>query len=166
MSVLRSLNRLLVRAESALLVLFLGVMVLVAFAQVVLRNAFGIGFLWGDPLARQMVLWAGFMGAAIAANDDRHISIDAVSKFLPERARHGVRILTHLFAAAVCAALASAAWTFLRDEQASGSEIFLSVPTWVGLLIVPAGYLLMALHFAVNALESGVRFARRADREA
>ncbi|MCK5573045.1 MAG: TRAP transporter small permease subunit, partial [Bacteroidetes bacterium] len=85
MKFFRGLSRALVRVETVLLVLFLGVMVVLAFAQVVMRNIFQTGFLWGDPLVRHLVLWVGFMGAAIAASDERHISIDAINKFLPIR---------------------------------------------------------------------------------
>ena len=59
MRILHGIDRLLIRLETVLLVAFLGTMIVLAFAQVVMRNLFGAGFLWGDPLVRQMVLWAG-----------------------------------------------------------------------------------------------------------
>jgi TRAP-type C4-dicarboxylate transport system permease small subunit len=150
MRILRSIDSVLVRVETVLLVAFLGVMVLLSFSQVVLRNVFGTGLLWADPLVRHLVLWAGFMGAAMATSTDRHISIEAFNKFLPERARHVVRVVTCLFAAAACWFLADAAWTFVLDERASGGEIALSIPSWVALLILPAGYFLIMIHFLLR----------------
>jgi TRAP-type C4-dicarboxylate transport system permease small subunit len=157
MTILRSLGRTLARVEGWFLVLFLGVMVVLAFTQVVLRNVFGSGLLWGDTLVRQMVMWAGFTGAAIAASQDRHISIDAITKFISERTRQATRTLTNLFAAVVCSFLARAAWTLLLSEQEHGGEIFLRIPQWVGLLIIPAGYCLLTIHFFLNSLESGLK---------
>ena len=153
MKLLRLLNRTLVRVETILLVVFLGVMVVLAFAQVVMRNVFGTGFLWADPLVRHLVLWAGFMGAALATSAERHIGIDAINKFLPERIRHIVKIFTGLFAAATCYFLASAAWVFIQDERAAGGELVLSIPSWIGLSVLPAGYFLIMIHFVLNSAE-------------
>ena len=129
MKLLRAIDAALVRVETVLLVVFLGVMVVLSFAQVVLRNVFDTGLLWVDPLVRHLVLWAGFMGAAMATSTDRHISIEAFNKFLPERWRHFVHVLTSLFA---------------------GGEIALGIPSWIALLILPAGYLLIMAHFLLR----------------
>ncbi|MCK5573587.1 MAG: hypothetical protein KAJ12_12540, partial [Bacteroidetes bacterium] len=60
---------------------------------------------------------------------------------------------TNLFAAVICYFLASAAWVFIQYERAAGGELVLSIPTWIGLSILPAGYLLLLIHFIVNAAE-------------
>jgi TRAP-type C4-dicarboxylate transport system permease small subunit len=164
MKFLHLLNRSLVRIETALLVLSLSVMMLLAFAQVVLRNVFGTGLLWGDPLVRQMVLWTGFLGAALATNEDRHISIDALTKFLSPRQKQTVKILTAVAAGMVCLFLVGAAWDFLVAEKASGGEIFLGIPSWIGLAIIPAGYSLITIHFFVQAADNAVkRFSKEPD---
>ena len=153
MTFLRALERLLVRVETVLLVVFLGAMVLLAFAQVVMRNVFDAGFLWGDPIVRQMVMWSGFMGAAIAASQDRHISIDALTKFLKGRVKDIVHVITSLFASAVCFYLAQAAWVFMQDERHSGGELISGIPSWIGLSIIPFGFGLLTIHFALSAIE-------------
>jgi C4-dicarboxylate transporter, DctQ subunit len=153
MKILRALDRLLVRLETVLLVIFLSLMVMLAFAQVVLRNVFGGGFLWGDPIVRQMVMWSGFMGAAIAASQDRHISIDALTKFLKGRVKDIVHVVTSLFASVVCYYLARAAWVFMQDERQSGGELISGIPSWIGLVIIPIGFALLTIHFALVAIE-------------
>lgn len=160
MTILRRSLAILTGIETALLVLSLSAMVLLSFGQVILRNIFGTSFLWGDPLARQMVLWSGFLGAALATQDDRHINIDAFTKFVPARPRAIIKIITWIAAAVITWFLADAAWTFLVDEKEAGGELFLGIPSWVGLLIIPVGYWLIALHFAVNAVDGSVRFLR------
>jgi TRAP-type C4-dicarboxylate transport system permease small subunit len=162
-TLLRGIDRLLVRVETVLLVLFLGTMTLLAFAQVVMRNFFGVGFLWGDPLIRQMVLWAGFIGAAVAASEDRHISIDALTKFFSPRLKSLVKVLTSLAAAVITWYLASAALTFLADERGTSSTIIEGLPSWIGLLIIPAGYVLISVHFVIVALQNGVAVLRPGD---
>jgi TRAP-type C4-dicarboxylate transport system permease small subunit len=154
------------RVEGWLLVVFLSTMIVFAFLQVILRNFFGTSLTWGDILVRQMVMWAGFTGAAIATSSDRHISIDALTKFIPERPRHIIRVLTNLFAAVVCSYLMRAAWTLLESERENGGELFLAIPQWIGLVIIPVGYALLTLHFSLNVLESGLSAAGRSGEKA
>jgi TRAP-type C4-dicarboxylate transport system permease small subunit len=156
--------RILIWIETALLMLSLSIMMILAFAQVVLRNIFGTGFLWADPLVRQMVLWTGFLGATLATNDDRHISIDAFTKYFSVRTKRMFKIVTSAAAAVVTFFLLSAAWEFMVNEKEAGGEIFLGIPSWVGLAIIPLGYALITIHFAVNVIiNAKARFGRGAD---
>jgi TRAP-type C4-dicarboxylate transport system permease small subunit len=163
MKLLSRLEQLFVRIETTVLVLTLSVMVILAFTQVVLRNVFDTGLLWGDTIVRHLVLWVGFTGAALAACDDRHISIDALSRFLSERLRHSAKVLTSLFAVAVCLLLADASITLFKDEMEFGGELVLGLPSWVGVMILPPGYLFIAFHFLVRAVQNALLVAR-ADR--
>lgn len=159
MTFLRTLDRILVKAEVGLLVLFLAVMIVLSFSQVVLRNLFGTGILWADPLVRHLLIWAGFLGAAIATHEERNISIDALSKFFSPRWKAVSHIVTSLFAVIVCYYLAVAALTFLNDERASDSDFILGIKTWKAIVIIPAGYALMAFHFVVKIAENAMRLA-------
>ncbi len=152
MNLIVSIDRALAKVETVLLVVFLGTMVLFAFAQVVLRNVFGTGLIWGDTLVRHMVLWAGFVGGALAAFEGRHISIDALTKFFSARVKSLTGILTNLFAAVVCYYLTMASWTFLLNEMESGGEFILSLPGWVAVVIIPFGYALIMVHFGLRVI--------------
>lgn len=153
MTLLRTLDRGLVRLEGWLLVLFLGIMVLLSFAQVVLRNVFSTGFIWADPLVRHLVLWVGFLGAAIATHEERHISIDALTKFLSPRWKAAATVAGQAFLAVVCVMLVEASWEFLMEEREAGGELIAGVPIYLALMIIPAGYLLIAIHAVIRAAE-------------
>lgn len=153
MKLLRLLDRFFYRVEYGLLVAVLGSMVLLAFMQVVLRNFFGTGVVWADTVVRHLVLFCGFVGAALATREERHISIDALTRFLSARRRSIALIFTSTFAAIVCYYLATAAWSYVLEERNYGGELVLGIQTWVALLIIPAGYLLIAFHFIVKAVE-------------
>lgn len=163
MKTLTAIENRLVRVETFLLVLFLSVMILLAFAQVILRNVFGTGILWADTIVRHLVLWVGFAGASIAASSERHIAIDAITKFLPARAGYVARVLTNLFALFVCLLLADAAYTLLLDEVEYGGTMVLDIPSWVGVVILPPGYILMAFHFLVKFIQNILLAAGRAE---
>ena len=157
MKFLQLLDRFFYRIEYTLVVVFLGSMVLLAFTQVVLRNFFGTGIVWADTIVRHLVLWLGFVGAAIATSEERHISIDAFTKFFPPRAKYAIMILTSLFAVVVCYYLSEAAWAYVVEERTNGGDLVLSIPTWVALLIIPTGYLLLAFHFFVKVVQNSMR---------
>ncbi len=154
MKLLRTIDEMLNKLEGGLLILFLAVMVVLAFAQVVLRNAFSAGILWADILLRHLVLWTGFFGAALAASKNRHINIDVLTRFLPERVKSGINILTNLFAATICALLMQAAITFVRQEMADGNVVIEGIPSWYAELIIPVGFGLLVFHFLVRAVVS------------
>lgn len=152
MKALQLLDRLLYKVETVLLVSLLAAMVGLAFWQVILRNLFSSGIVWADTIVRHLVMWLGFVGGALATADERHINIDALTKLIPLRARHGVAVATNAFASTVCYFMASSAWTFLLDEKSAGGYIALGIPTWIVLIILPAGYGVIAFHFFVKMI--------------
>lgn len=162
MRLLRHLDEWIGRGEGLLLVFLLGVMVVLSFVQVILRNLFSESLLWGEILLRHLVLWIGFLGAARATGEGRHITIDAFTRFLSPRAKLAARILTNTFAVIVCSLLLNASLKFLTDEIESGSTLHGDVPSWYSQIIIPAGFGLIIIHFLVRivrgmyALRTGV----------
>lgn len=156
MKILNQINTGIEKLENVLLVFILSVMVLLAFLQVVLRNFFDQGILWGDILLRHLVLWVGFIGASLATREEKHINIDLFTRFLSEKGKHVSGIVTGLFAVFVCYVLADAGWTFVQDEMMAETTIFNEIPAWYFQLIIPFGFLLMAFRFLIIALEHAV----------
>lgn len=139
--------------EDALLVLLLGALITVAGAQIVLRNLFDSALLWADPLLRVAVLWVGMVGAMVATRGDRQITIDVVSRFLPDRGRAGIRVVTDVFTSVVAAAVA---WSSLRlvlgDREAGGLAIAF-VPVWVCEAVLPVAFAVISLRYLVYAFQ-------------
>ena len=71
-----TVSRWLERVENGLIAVLVLAMVLLAGAQILLRNLFGTGIEWADPLLRALVLWTAMLGALAAARDDKHIGLD------------------------------------------------------------------------------------------
>ena len=152
MKILQRVDALLNKLEGTLLVVFLAVMLVMAFLQVVLRNFFSFGFAWADILLRHLVLWVAFLGAALAASQERHISIDAFTRFLPGRIKYASRVITNLFAAVICYYLMTAGITFIQSEIEFSTILFNNVPAWYAQIIIPVGFGLLMFHFAVRVL--------------
>ena len=133
------------RIEDGVLALLLGAMILLAPAQIVLRNLADTSLPWGDPLLRVLVLWVGLLGALAASRSDRHIRMDVLSRVLPGRARVSARVATGLFTAAIAATVAWHGTVFVASELEFGSVAFGSVPVWMCQVVVPFSFAMIAL---------------------
>ncbi len=145
--------------EDSLLVFLLGSMVLLAGAQIVLRNLFDGAIIWADPLLRVAVLWVGMIGAMVATRNDRQISIDAVSQFLPDLWKARLRVVTDLFTAVVSAIVAWSAYRLMINDRAAGGFAIANVPVWVCESILPVAFAVIALRyllFAIKHLRAGI----------
>lgn len=138
------------RIEDGFLTLLTFSLVLLAVGEILLRNLFGVTLLWGDPAIRHLVLWAGFVGAAVAARDGRHLRIDAVLRALPPRLRGWVDGIGSLFSCGICFLLCHLAVRFVNDERTFGAAGDLVVATWVLQLIFPVTFAILAFRFGIQ----------------
>lgn len=139
--------------ETALLALTLGAMIVLAAVQIALRNFWGAGLAWADEALRILVLWVTMLGAVAASRDQRHVSIDALSRYLPGPIRGAAAILIHSFASAVCLVLAWNSWLFMADSRSADDRVLGGdLPAWMVQLILPAGFALIAYRYGVAAL--------------
>jgi TRAP-type C4-dicarboxylate transport system permease small subunit len=154
---LRRAERLLARGEGLALVALLAVMVTLAFAQVVLRH-FGAGLLWGETLLKQLVMWTGFLGAALAAESEKHFAWEAAHLGTPRSWKEPLRLLASLAAAAVCALLLQAAWSYAADDRATGAVLTnigsVSIPSWIAAAGIPGGFALLLIHLLFKAADA------------
>ncbi|MCL5021387.1 MAG: TRAP transporter small permease subunit [Bacteroidetes bacterium] len=161
MKIIRKIESVLGIAENALLVIFLTVTVVMAFLQVILREFWSTGILWADVFLRHLVLWIGFLGAALAAKESRHFSINIITKRLPPVLQRIVQAFLHVTSAVVCYFLYDAGMSFVRDEIRYDSEPLFtfmgkSVMPYYMEIIIPIGFGLIGLHFLFRAIEVAV----------
>jgi len=140
------------RIEDSLLVAILILMIGLTALQILLRNLFGGGIIWGDILVRVLVLWIGLVGAMVATRQNKHISIDLVARYLPKVFSLPVKAVVELFAAVVCALAAYYSFIFVYAEFYDGGTAFGKVPVWVCQAIMPLGFGVMALRFLIMSL--------------
>jgi TRAP-type C4-dicarboxylate transport system permease small subunit len=138
--------------ETGVLVLLVLALVGLAGTQILARLFFDGGWYWVDPLSRALVLWTGMLGALAAARGDRHISLDALTRVLRGNALRAAGFLTFGFAAAISALLAWYGWRLVELDRESATLAFGPVFSWQVELILPVGFGLLALRFAIRAL--------------
>ena len=146
-------DRLARSAETFLLALVLGAMILLAAAQIALRNIWGTGFDWADEALRMLVLWVTVLGAVAASREQRHVSIDALSRYLSSGIARWTAVLVDTFTAVVCAALAWYSYRFVADSWLAGDRVLGGdLPAWCVQLILPVGFALISLRYVVACL--------------
>jgi len=141
------------RIEEWVLTVLVIVLVVLSGTQIVMRNAFGGGFTWADPFLRTLVVWTAMLGALAAVREDKHIAVDVLQRFLPPRAQRAARVLTLLFAAAICGAMAWHSVGFVGIDVGSpaNGDGVPWLPAWVLESILPFGFGMMALRFLLRA---------------
>ena len=141
------------RIEDAILALLLGAMIGMAALQVVLRNLFDSGIIWGDSAVRVMVLWVAMVGAMVASRNDSHIRIDVAARLVAERYRPWIARITHAFTATVLGIFAWASFEFVRYEYEDQTIAFANVPAWACEAIMPVAAAIMALRYVIHVIK-------------
>ena len=140
-------------AEDAVLLIILISMILLAGAQIFLRNFFDTSLFWGDEMLRLMVLWLTVAGGLAASRIDKHISIAVVDRFLPATAQVVVKTIIDLFTASICALIAWYSALFVMSSYEFGDTLMKSTPAWAMQIILPIGFGLMAYRHLVLAIK-------------
>lgn len=138
---------LLLATETFLLLFLLFSAILIACVQIFLRNFFDMGIFWADSALRILVLWIGMIGAMFASRDKKHIRIDILSHYLPEKLRVNAWRITEFISAIVCGIVAFYSIKFIQYEYADGLIAFANVPVWVCELIIPVAFIVMGLRY-------------------
>ncbi len=132
----RRLNDGVARGEAAVAIGMLLLMLVVAFAQALLRNLTNFGFSWANVALEKLdwadfilskgTLWLAFLGASLAVHGNKHIAIDIVPRLASPRVRLAMRGLVGLAGCVICIALSRAFWSAVMingEERPSDMEI-------------------------------------------
>jgi TRAP-type C4-dicarboxylate transport system permease small subunit len=165
MNALRLVDRGLTMLVSVLLVCSFALMLGLAVVQVLLREIVHTNILWGDMAARHLVIWVGFFGAFLASRNGRHFNIGFLSRFLGPKGRPWFNVVSDLFAAVICVFLVAAGWTFVTVGLDPHAVLFLGIRQTAAAMIVPSGFLLMALQFTLRAIQGLAKAIRRGAEE-
>jgi C4-dicarboxylate transporter, DctQ subunit len=154
MYILKQIDRFLEIIEGQLIIIILSLTILLSFGQMLMRNFFDTGIVWGDTLLRQWVLWLGFLGAALAVRQNKHISIEIFSNLSSLYWKRIIGIFIRLVAGVISGFLTLAAWSFMIFEKQSESTLFLDIPVWVFQIILPYSFMIISIRFILSGLEA------------
>ena len=80
----------------ALIALFLAIMVVLVFGNVVLRYAFNSGITVSEEVSRWLFVWLTFLGAIVAMREHGHLGVDTLVKRLPNWGKRACLLASQL----------------------------------------------------------------------
>lgn len=92
-----------------------------------------------------LTMWVGFTGAMLATRDDKHLALSTGSALLTGRAEQVARFLSVFVASVATASLAYGAYVAVGAEMDTTETIPPGIPAWVGQVVMPIGYGVIAL---------------------
>ena len=141
------------RAEEALAILPLGVMVVLPMIEVFGRRLFGVGVPGSILVVQNLTLWVAFLGAILAARRNQLLALSS-ALLVPERWRPATRTVVAILATAVVGWIARASLDLAKAERDAGGDLVPGIPRWFVVAIIPIGSLWIAAHLIRGASAS------------
>lgn len=131
--------------ENGLLVFTLAAMVLLPLLEALLRKAGLQGISGSTAFTQHGCLIIGLIGAAVAARQERLLSL-ATARMLPGGTpRAAAKIASSAVAAAISIALVVGSWQFVSAEREAGKILAYGIPVWSLQALLPIGFACIAL---------------------
>jgi TRAP-type C4-dicarboxylate transport system permease small subunit len=98
------------------------------------------------------------MGAMIASRNNHHISIDVLSKFLPEQIKKMTTFIISVFTSFICGVMAYYSLNFVIMEKQDGFRAFANIPVWACESIIPIAFAIISLRYIFLSITSFAQF--------
>jgi tripartite ATP-independent transporter DctM subunit len=137
--------------ERAVVAFLLLAMVLLPAVSTVSRRLTGRELPGSAQLAQHITLWVGFLGALLATVTGNHLALSTLGVLPAGWPRRAARFFGQAISAITCALLAWASVRLVRAEWGAFSVVAFGIRVAWSMLVMPAGFAVMALRFAWRA---------------
>jgi TRAP-type C4-dicarboxylate transport system permease small subunit len=127
---LQRLIDLLCRAFSFLMALFLALMVVMVFGNVVLRYGFNSGITVSEELSRWLFVWLTFLGSIVALRSRGHLGSDSLVSRLPVAGKKLCLGASHLIMLYICWLMLRGGWEQTLINAGSTSAVMEASMAW------------------------------------
>ena len=142
--------------ENTFLCVTLAVMAVIPLAESLLRLTMQGGISGASSLVQHLVLVAGMAGGALAARQNRLLSMATLDLLPGEGWKPAARVFAGAFATAITLALVWASGEFVLQERESGKILAYGTPVWVVQLVMPLGFALVAVRLIRHSATTGM----------
>lgn len=137
------------RLEEALIALLMVAMTLVAFGQVVARYVFNYSFVWALEITGVLFAWLIFIGMSYGVRVGTHIGVDVLVRAVGPRTARVLGTIAALLCIGYALVLAWGGLQYVLKMHDVGILMQdVPVPQWIPRIVLPLGFLLLALRFA------------------
>ncbi|KQP05125.1 TRAP transporter small permease [Pseudorhodoferax sp. Leaf265] len=142
-------------------------MVLVVFAQILVRFllprlGITVSVPWSEELARYLMVWCIFLGAAVASRAGDLIAVESLVDALPARIGWRLKMVAYVATIAFLATLVWLGWRWVEFGEGESSTVMNLPMSWV-YLALPVGAALTIVNILTRLLEGVVRQRAQGD---
>ncbi len=148
---LRAVSKWLDHLVAVVVVVLLMSMVAITSAGVLWRYGFNSALSWSEELARFLLIWISFLGAALAVYRDAHIGISVVFDRLPPLFQHWVERIVNVIILLFLGAILVHGIKFLPDVSLRTAPT-LQVRMTIPYLILPISSAIMMFQLLVKMI--------------
>ncbi|MEA1882243.1 MAG: TRAP transporter large permease subunit [Candidatus Marinimicrobia bacterium] len=124
-------------------------------ATEVVTRLFGTtGVVASSVLVQHFTLWIGFAGAVIASRRNKLLSLTTQPLFKAESSIDWFKFIGKVITIFIVLALAFGSWELVKIEMAYPVKIAPLLPRWGAQLVMPVGFVLIAIHLFMNGYDS------------
>jgi len=138
-------------AENLLLSVVLAALIVLPLAEIAARSLFQAGIFGVTTIVQHLTLAAGMLGAAVAARENRLLSLATATLLFSGRGQEYARFVSGACAAAVTGLLGIASAQFVLAEKNAGALLVHGFPVWIVQLVLPLGFAAIAVRLAGHA---------------
>jgi C4-dicarboxylate transporter, DctM subunit len=139
--------------ENLILVAVIGALVLLPLMEAALRKIFAASIPGAPTIMQHFTLLIGMLGGAIAARENRLLSMSALPSVLTGKAKAICLFIGLSVAAAFTLFLLEGSYSFVSQEKQFGDMLVGKLPVWVMEAFIPFGFALVAVRIWLNTAE-------------
>lgn len=133
--------------EDWLVIITFVAMVVVVMAIVLCRYVFQVQFVAGEEIARYLMIWCGYAGAAMAFRTHAHVGVVVFADMFPKKLHPLIMKIRHFASSATIACLFIAACLCFNQYVSTGKVTTATkIPTAVVYVIIPIALVLGIIH--------------------
>lgn len=135
-----------------------GLMTTLVLADIALRELAHQSFAMGPKLAIDLMIWGGFLGAALTSGKGTHLKAEAAMKLWPMKLRPWIEALSEIVTGVFCAGLAWVSFRYVAQSRAMGEVgVVTRIPLWISQAVLPWTFASMAIRHLTYGWLSGLR---------
>ena len=148
------------KTENILAVIIFIAMAVLPFIEIIAR-LFSTNFIPSSMvIVQHMTLWVGFIGAIIASRKNKLLSLTTSPIYKKDELFHPGRWLAKNISFLVVICLAYGSYNLVSIEYDYPFNIAPKIPRWLAMIIMPFGFIIMAIHMFMNSYKNYF-FSRR-----
>ena len=154
MKAVKKAAKVITEIENWLVILTFVATIVVVMAIVLCRYVFNISFTSGEEIARYLMIWCGYGGAALGFREHAHVGVEVFAGWFPKKWKPTILKLRHILSTIVVAFLFVFACMCFNQFASSGKLTTATrIPTAIVYIIIPISLILSIIHTIVDIKE-------------